>query len=365
MVCQLYEYHYIKELKTWTEAQQYCREKHTDLATVSNMTDMKRLLCNSAGNMKEAWIGLYDQRDAKRTWHWSLPGVEFIESEKNWADDEPNNKGTDGQNCGIIWKSDLLSLKWGDISCNERYPFFCYNDNDTSNKLHFVREEKTWLKAQSYCREKYTDLVSGPKQLQKEHIKEGLTFGDIQQKYIFIGLFSDTWRWSDENSSSFRHWNLEFNNQIINSGQCAMVVFDDGGRWRNENCTVKKPFICYDESNVILIKQNKTWAEALSYCREHHHDLVTITSPTEQRSVQQSVKFASTPFVWMGLSYACTLDLWFWVSDEVVSYENWGQRGQMDECDMSGAMDAGGSHQWFKKMYTERFNFVCLEKRCR
>ncbi|MEQ2179956.1 hypothetical protein GOODEAATRI_030657 [Goodea atripinnis] len=68
--CQLYEYLYIKEEKTWTEAQQYCREKHTDLATVSNMTDMKRLLNISAGGMKDAWIGLYDPTDVSE--HGSL-----------------------------------------------------------------------------------------------------------------------------------------------------------------------------------------------------------------------------------------------------------------------------------------------------
>ncbi|XP_036002868.1 C-type mannose receptor 2-like [Fundulus heteroclitus] len=241
VVCQLYEYHYINVKKTWTEAQQYCREKHTDLATVSNMTDMERLLSNSAGDMRGAWIGLYDQTGGNRTWRWSLPGVEFNKSYQPWNTDEPND-ANGLQNCGIIWKT----LKWGDIEC----------------------------------------------------------------------------------------------------------------RWRNENCAVSKPFICYDDK-LILIKETKTWEEALYYCRHHHHDLVTITNLDEQRWVQKKAKKASTDYVWLGLRYTCTLNFWFWVSDEVVSYENWAPDGLMDDCDMSGAMKTGGQHQWFKRNDSEEFSFIC------
>uniref|UniRef100_A0A3B3VTH5 C-type lectin domain-containing protein n=1 Tax=Poecilia latipinna TaxID=48699 RepID=A0A3B3VTH5_9TELE len=119
MDCQLYQFLYINENKTWTEAQQYCRENHTDLVTVTNMKDMKRLINISAGKMKEAWIGLYDETH-------------------------------------------------------------------------------------------------------------------------------DTWRWSDGSNSSFRHWNKNFNNPESINDQCAMTVFDDGGRWKNVSCDEKKPFVCYD-----------------------------------------------------------------------------------------------------------------------
>ncbi|MEQ2208182.1 hypothetical protein XENOCAPTIV_029167, partial [Xenoophorus captivus] len=110
---------------------------------------------------------------------------------------------------------------------------------------------------------------------------------------------------------------------------------------------------------VILIKENKTWEDALYYCRDHYHDLVTITNQNEQRWVQEKAKNASTNHVWMGLHYACTLDLWFWVSDEVVSYKNWASDAPMDDCDMSGAMETGGEHKWRKKNDAEKFNFIC------
>ncbi|XP_016520453.1 C-type mannose receptor 2-like [Poecilia formosa] len=354
IVCQLYQYHYVKEEKNWTEAQQYCREKHTDLVTVTNMKDMKRLINISAGDQREAWIGLYDQTHGNRTWYWSQPGVEFDESETNWNTNEPNDYGG-MQNCGILWNN----LKWDDKSCNIPSKFLCYNESNSFQKFHLIQENKKWIEAQSYCREKHTDLISGTKQIQDEEVKNESSPGG-RYTDVLMGLFSDTWRRSDGNSFSFRHWNLKFNNQRIISGQCAMTVFDDGGRWKNENCGERKPFICYDDK-VILIKENKTWEDALNYCRDHHHDLVTITNMDDQRWIQEKVKNASTHYVWMGLRYTCTLDFWFWVSNEVVRYKNWAKDEPMDDCDMSGAMETGGEHQWRKKKDTEKFNFICFK----
>ncbi|XP_016522168.1 C-type mannose receptor 2-like [Poecilia formosa] len=352
--CQLYQFHYINENKTWTEAQQYCREKHTDLVTVTNMKDMKRLINISAGDQSEAWIGLISEPEFNRTWYWSLPGVEFNESETNWDGNEPSDRGIKGsENCGFLRQN----LGWVDTTCNQNKNFLCFNQTNTTHKYHLIKQGMTWQRAQSYCREKHTDLISGLTQLLNEEVRMMMN-SDHQP---FIGLFRDTWRWSDGKNSSFRHWNDDFISQQPISDECAMTVFDDGGRWKNVNCGERKPFICYDD-NVILIKENKTWEDALYYCRDRYHDLVTITNMDDQRWIQEKVKNASTDYVWMGLRYTCTLDFWFWVSDEVVRYQNWALDGQMDDCDMSGAMETGGKHKWFKRNDADLFNFICSKE---
>uniref|UniRef100_A0A3B3UVU4 C-type mannose receptor 2-like n=1 Tax=Poecilia latipinna TaxID=48699 RepID=A0A3B3UVU4_9TELE len=312
MDCQLYQFLYINENKTWTEAQQYCRENHTDLVTVTNMKDMERLLSISAGDWMDAWIGLYDQTEGDRRQYWSLPGVEFDDNETIWNPGEPNVCGK-RENCGLL----VNTSKWGYASCSIQRYFLCYNGEYHCDSLLFLNKARnSWQKAQSYCRENHTDLISGTKQLQDEEVEKAMK---STHRKPFIGLFRDTWRWSDGSSFSFRHWNKNFKNVEHNRDQC----------------------------------------DALTYCRDHHHDLVTITNMDDQRWIQEKVKNASTDYVWIGLHYAWTLHFWFWVSDEVVSYENWASCPKMDNCDVSGAMETRGGHKWLEKKDSETFNFIC------
>eukprot|EP00064_Thunnus_orientalis_P016503 superscaffoldBa00003288_g16569 len=345
--CHLYEYRFIDEKKTWLEAQSYCKQRYTDLATVSNMTDMMRLH-KLAGNQKKAWIGLYSLANTEdnRMWHWSLPGVEFNESETNWSEGEPND-AISLENCGFINKNRL----WGDISCEQAGSLLCYNEK-SNEKFHLTEKKMKWLDAQSYCREHHTDLVSGLNQLEDNELINKIK---SEESLVMIGLFRDTWRWSDGSSFSFRHWNQGFNSQS-GEGECAML--DEKGRWKNNNCYDAKPFFCYDDK-VILINESKTWEEALYYCRENHRDLVSITNLHQQRWIQEKAKKADSPYIWLGLRYTCTLDFWFWVSDEVVSYKNWASDGLINECDMSGAMKREGQHNWFSVRDNEKYNFIC------
>lgn len=68
----------------------------------------------------------------------------------------------------------------------------------------------------------------------------------------------------------------------------------------------------------ILIKENKKWDEALTYCQQHHHDLVSITNHEEEELVKEKVKNATTSNVWLGLRFSCVSQLWLWVNDRVV-----------------------------------------------
>ncbi|XP_030018734.1 C-type mannose receptor 2-like [Sphaeramia orbicularis] len=327
--------------KNWSAAQEYCRREHTDLATVYNMRDMNRLCGDSC---KEGWIGLHDQQHTNRTWHWSLPGVEYNENDTNWAEDEPDNKVKPENIVEMLKNFELV-----DVNDKRKASFICYNETGPSKYIK-IANEMTWLKAQKYCRENHTDLISGQDQLDdlKNHTK-------LNGARWMIGLFSDTWRWSDGNGSSFRNWD-----QTPQSNHCAAITRD--GRWRSESCETKKHFYCYN-ANVVLIPLNKTWDQAVNYCREHHHDLVHVRNKHQQRWVGQIAQMANSPFVWLGLHYTCTLQFWFWVTDKSVRYNNWASDQPMNHCDMSGAMEKGGKNQWYKKPDENQFNFICSSEK--
>lgn len=56
-------------LKTWTEAQNYCREKFADLATIETVEDWARVTKLFDYSSTLAWIGLYDDLNS---WRWSM-----------------------------------------------------------------------------------------------------------------------------------------------------------------------------------------------------------------------------------------------------------------------------------------------------
>ncbi|XP_039667172.1 macrophage mannose receptor 1-like [Perca fluviatilis] len=355
---QLYDYHFIGEEKTWKEAQEYCRKNHTDLATVANQADMQRLLNSTNARYPDgAWIGL--QNNTPNTvWRWSLSGVEFNKNESKWFPGQPNNFNNQ-ENCVRMKMKDD---KWHDDSCSETYKFICYDEGKKSDKTFYISDTgMNWTEAQRFCRENYTDLISGVKQLEDfKRQRQNDSNQPQNDTELWIGL-RNCWSWSDGSSFSFRSWDDDEPKKEDPEKTCAMTTSD--GKWSSDHCNETKPFFCYNDS-VILINQSMNWEDALYYCRTSYGDLVSITNLDEQRWVQERAKMASTRYVWLGLRYTCTLDFWFWVSDETVRYKNWGPSQPEDDCNMSGAMDRNGT--WVKLIDDDddnQLNFICSKNK--
>ncbi|KAI1901301.1 hypothetical protein AGOR_G00032900 [Albula goreensis] len=349
--CLSRQYHFVNIEKSWTEAQSYCRENYADLATIDNQEEMEALM-GVVGSSRTgyAWIGLYDDRDS---WQWSLAERGFnIEEEtefRNWASGQPNNNGGK-QHC-----VDMSHYgKWYDISCAYTAYFICY-DGDAAQRYILIKKKKTWRGAQSYCREHHTDLASVRNQAENQEINQ-ISGGQI----VWIGLFRESWKWSDQSSSSFRYWYPGQPNNAGGNQDCAVISVADSGRWVDSPCHDTYPFICY-EDNLVLVHENKSWDEALSYCRQHYGDLVSVSTEQLQHWVKRRAQSASTAHLWLGLRYSCALHFWFWVSGEGVCYQTWAPGNETGECSYRGAVESGGGQQWVSLPETEKLNFICIK----
>ncbi|KAI4899367.1 hypothetical protein NFI96_031364, partial [Prochilodus magdalenae] len=168
--------------------------------------------------------------------------------------------------------------------------------------FHLVNEQKTWTEAQSYCRANFTDLATTESQQEMDAVKAALNGAG---GYFWIGL-----------------------SQTV-------------------------------EQNII----NKTWGDALRYCRENHVDLVSVHTEEVQHWVEVITKNASTANVWVGLRHTCAQRIWFWVSGSTICYQNWapGNGTGVEDCsggERTGAVQSG-SKQWVSLPETQTLNFIC------
>lgn len=72
----------------------------------------------------------------------------------------------------------------------------------------------------------------------------------------------------------------------------------------------KFSFFCF-HNNMVLVKENKTWEEALDHCRSQNMELVSLLSTTALVQVLQTSKATETDHVWISLHYLA--GTWLWV----------------------------------------------------
>ncbi|XP_051555684.1 C-type mannose receptor 2-like isoform X1 [Myxocyprinus asiaticus] len=353
--CVPRQYHFVNKKLTWTEAQRNCREDYTDLATINNKNDIEELLKSvNDDQIQHVWIGL--QKTVSYKWKWSLGDPAFYTGNnsqyRNWVQGKPNGDG----DC-----SNMNPGEWNDNTCANILPFICYSD---SSKGYIpVHQNMTWRDAQNYCRKYHTDLVSVRNQTENQQIEKIRNDAHITDG-VWIGLFRDSWEWSDQSDSSFRNWMTNKPDNYGGNENCAVVgVKSDHGQWDDWECDIKTQFVCH-EDKLVLVKQNLSWNEALKYCRENHVDLVSVHSEQIQRRVMNVARKAFTAEVWLGLRHSCTLGIWFWVNGEILCYQNWaaGHGTGVENCSDAvrvGAVQSGGDQRWVSLPQTDKLNFIC------
>ncbi|XP_060888068.1 secretory phospholipase A2 receptor-like [Labrus mixtus] len=262
--CLSLQYHYVADPKNWTEAQTYCREKYTDLATVETPEEMKQLnkTVLSSGINLEVWIGVY-----RKLWKWpdnyTNSGAEY----RNWRN---NNRIINYDfKCYVLFHNG----EWYGHDCINAESFICYRGKDnarySSIKLFkvfcgkyyslfllsltagsqqnpefvYVSVKKNWSSAQRFCRENFIDLATVKNHSENQNIQSLVP----EYTYSWIGLYwdPDTY-WSDGSGSSFRWFSYGYGYTLHPMSEvCGAADLENSGRWWLLNCETKCPFVCY------------------------------------------------------------------------------------------------------------------------
>ncbi|KAI4885997.1 hypothetical protein NFI96_005746, partial [Prochilodus magdalenae] len=355
----VHQYHFVNESKSWTEAQRYCREHYTDLATIDNMEEMNRLI-NTVNSSYSglAWIGLYDDLDS---WRWSLDDESlYKENEtnfRNWYIQKPVNFRGNSM-CGSYSYS-----SWLESICSYGHRFICYDGRaNASSRYVLVEQLMNWTDAQRYCREHYTDLASVRNETENRKLKALVRTDDYS---AWIGLYR-TRSWSDQSNSSFSYWKA---GQPDNAGQseyCTAVSFNDSGQWKDENCSRVFPFLCYSampSHQYHFVNESKSWTEAQRYCRENYTDLATIDNMEEMNRLINTVNNSYSGLAWIGLYD--DLDSWRWSLDDDSFYKEGERdfRGWAREPDNYYGKELcvymSSTGEWFDTSCVRRWGFVC------
>uniref|UniRef100_A0AAQ5Y5D1 C-type lectin domain-containing protein n=1 Tax=Amphiprion ocellaris TaxID=80972 RepID=A0AAQ5Y5D1_AMPOC len=116
------------------------------------------------------------------------------------------------------------------------------------HQYHYVSERKNWTEAQSYCREKYKDLVT------IERMEDVNILNNILSSYShpsWIGLHVEKWTWSlademfySDGEAEFRNWYNGEPNNFAQNEYCTAMWYSE--KWNDYPCESTIPSVCSD-----------------------------------------------------------------------------------------------------------------------
>uniref|UniRef100_A0A7N6AYQ1 C-type lectin domain-containing protein n=1 Tax=Anabas testudineus TaxID=64144 RepID=A0A7N6AYQ1_ANATE len=104
----LRQFHYVNLKMTWTNPQQHCRAKYTDLATIRSMDEISTL---NRSVLNASWRGIMGSDS--NSWRWSATGATSRTGYQSWNSGEPNDKYV--EYCGLMGANGF----WNDYTCED------------------------------------------------------------------------------------------------------------------------------------------------------------------------------------------------------------------------------------------------------
>ncbi|KAL3065935.1 hypothetical protein OYC64_015973 [Pagothenia borchgrevinki] len=334
-------YVYVQEHLNWQEAQSYCRNSNTihntDLATINTQTDEDSL------HLEEyhAWIGLYKK----------------IDKGLAWSNGESPNYDLPFTHPPQYSNEDCVSVHYSEKKyhvrrCETYYFFFCHHPHGNHLDYKLILQSKTWSEALQYCKREFTDLATFRSIEDLDRDVEEQVF----QVWTGLHIDGETWRWST-GVSDFRNWAED---EPGNNGNCVSIS-SLNKEMATQNCSTRFPFVCL-RHNLVLVKENKTWRDALDHCRALNSpynsnirfELVSV-QPEDHDNVMNKVKEGDTEEVWTGLRFLA--GHWLWVNGASMVYSHLPPCPPVEQgC---GVLSKNGTGRVEITDCTEKMNFLC------
>uniref|UniRef100_A0A9J7ZP41 C-type lectin domain-containing protein n=1 Tax=Cyprinus carpio carpio TaxID=630221 RepID=A0A9J7ZP41_CYPCA len=172
-------------------------------------------------------------------------------------------------------------------------------------RIVLIEDPKTWTEAQSYCREKYTDLAMVQSDEDRAKLKEAANAVNFQS-VAWIGFYRFIWGWSYQNTPiSYEKWK-PLEPDLSNTNEACGFV-NQLGKWADRLCTELDYFFCQIDRQDTLQDKFKyidmvmNWHDAQIYCRTHYVDLATITDDTENTFLANILFNMGRYNTWIGL----------------------------------------------------------------
>ncbi|PWA28228.1 hypothetical protein CCH79_00018579, partial [Gambusia affinis] len=230
----------------------------------------------------------------------------------------------------------------------------------TIRQFRYVGLAKNWSDAQTYCRERFSDLAAI---LNAANGTEARQAAGTSQ--VWIGLFNGSWKWSqDENrlppSSSGSMFTMWSSNEPQDR-KCTLL--SKSGYWSAKDCGDLNEFLCYHGSsgNDVLVKQKMSWFDAQAYCRETYTDLTSIRDVIKNYKMTTLLPDSTfnlfnirPPAVaWIGLHRSD----WAWSDGSSASYWPWAAQTTTEQTDCVTMDSSSGS--WSQRSCSDSFSFLC------
>ncbi|XP_016536127.1 macrophage mannose receptor 1-like [Poecilia formosa] len=138
-------------------------------------------------------------------------------------------------------------------------------------------ERKSWTAARDFCRKTYTDLVSLRNDAEYQTVQD-LVNGTA----LHVGLFRDSWVWSDMTDSSFRYWQEKQGGYTSSLEYCAALLKTESGKWGDRNCTEAHPFVCKCKTRKVQIIKLRI--------SQQKESMLDLNEPAVQNSILEQMK---------------------------------------------------------------------------